>query len=410
MGKRGFGPASRGAWGVASLLLAATAAALATPPAASANPSGSGAAPLSESAGPGNERGEKPSENLRLGSSCAGYSPEPLLSAEDESPVKKVELVVLEAGNPGIVRVGFHVELEPGWHLYWANPGDAGLAPGARWSLPPGLAAGPLRHPVPEKAVEEGLVAYRHEGEVLLVCDIVAGAPNEARGTWEAAAVLEWMACRESCLTGETSVKLEFPPDVEAREKGRALIARFAARFPRPAAEARLIPGPGRAEWTGSSWRVEIALAGPGAAGAEDFFVCPLDGYVIENAGISCRDGKIVVPVIPSGGAGSPPPETVRGIVLVGGAGFEITATIEARQRDSGDPRSGRHVPKRRTPYVPATGDTSENRLKRADAQPSLTTSDFLLERTFPEMNLSADRAAAAAPRTHIIRTLEGTS
>jgi DsbC/DsbD-like thiol-disulfide interchange protein len=255
----------------------------------------------------------------------------------DESPVRKVELVVLEPGESGPVRIGFHVELEPGWHLYWANPGDAGLAPSVRWDLPPGFTAGPLRHPVPEKVVEEGLVSYEHRGDVLLLCEIEAAPGHRAGARWEAAAVFEWMACRESCLTGEAPVKVVFPAGNESVAEGRTLLAKFAGRFPKPLAESGLKGGDGLAEWTGSAWRVEIPLAGPGAAGADDFFPLPLDGFVVDNAAVSCGDGKIVVSVVPSGGPGSPPPSAVGGIVLVDGAGYELSVPVAARHPDSVD-------------------------------------------------------------------------
>ena len=29
---------------------------------------------------------------------------------------------------------GLYFKLEPGWHVYWKNPGDAGEAPQIKWS------------------------------------------------------------------------------------------------------------------------------------------------------------------------------------------------------------------------------------------------------------------------------------
>ncbi len=88
-------------------------------------------------------------------SARAGSAP-----AGPEFPLKSARFVVVEAGNAGPVTLGFQVELEPGWHLYWVNPGDAGLAPNARWTLPEGFTAGPLRHPVPKKAARDKQVVW----------------------------------------------------------------------------------------------------------------------------------------------------------------------------------------------------------------------------------------------------------
>jgi DsbC/DsbD-like thiol-disulfide interchange protein len=249
------------------------------------------------------------------------------------SPLRSVELLVLDAGGPGPVKMGFHIELEPGWHLYWMNPGDAGLAPTVRWTLGPGFAAGPLLHPVPEKSVEEGLVSYGHSNSVLLLCDITPSPSYQAAGRWEAAAVLEWMACRESCIVGETAVRAVFPPAADSLRRGRSLVKAFAPRFPRPLSESGLTAGTGRGEWTGGAWRIEIALSGPRAGEVADFFPYPLEDYVVENAGVSCRDGKIVLPVVPSRGSGSPPPKEVRGLVILDGAGYEITVPVAPKAR-----------------------------------------------------------------------------
>jgi len=251
------------------------------------------------------------------------------------SPLRRVELLVLDAGGSGPVKMGFHIDLEPGWHLYWTNPGDAGLAPAVRWTLPTGFAAGPLLHPVPEKSVEAGLVSYGHSNSVLLLCDITPSPSFQAAGRWEAAAVLEWMACRESCIVGETAVRAVFPSAAESLRKGRSLIKALAPRFPRPLSAAGLTAGAGRGEWTGAAWRIEIALAGRRAGEVTDFFPYPLDDYVIENAGVSCRNGKVVLPVVPSKGSGSPPPKEVGGIVILDGAGYEVKVPVAPKARIS---------------------------------------------------------------------------
>jgi DsbC/DsbD-like thiol-disulfide interchange protein len=244
------------------------------------------------------------------------------------SPLKSVRLVVVEAGGPGPATLGFYVEPEPGWHLYWANPGDAGLAPNARWTLPAGFTAGPLRHPVPRKTVESGVVSLEHEGQVLLLSEISPPASGWPAGPWKVSAVLEWMACRESCITGESPVEVPFPPDAAAIAEGRSLREKFASRFPRPLAGSGVIVGAAGAEWTGSAWSVEIALSGPRAGEASDFYAYPVDDFVIDNAGVVCRDGKIVVPLVPSKGPGSPRPSVVSGVLVVGDVGYEISVAL----------------------------------------------------------------------------------
>ncbi len=265
-----------------------------------------------------------------------------------DSPIRKAELLVLAGAHPHPIRLGLHVRLEPGWHLYWENPGDAGLAPSMRWTLPPDFNTSPLRHPVPEKSVAGGLVSLEHRGDVLFLCDITPVSTGSLGRGWEAAGVFEWMACRESCLTGETPVKVVFPPDSKSLVQGRALLEEFADRFPRPFSESGLTAASGHAGWTGSAWLVEISLAGPRAAEADDFFTFPLDDYVIDNGGVSCRDGKILLSLFPTHGAGAPPPANVGGLVIIRGTGYELSVPIAARHSvqdpgGPGRPANGRH-------------------------------------------------------------------
>ena len=251
--------------------------------------------------------------------------------APTDAPLKSVLLVVIEAGDPGPLLLGFYVELEAGWRLYWSNPGDAGLAPNVRWTLPAGFTAGPLRHPVPRKAVESGVVALEHEGRVLLLCSIAPPPTGFPPGHWKISAVLEWMACRESCVTGESAVEATFPPNAAALAEGRSLRVKSSSRFPRPLEGSGLTAGAARAEWTGSAWLVEIPLSGPRAAEATDLFAYPIDDFVIDNAGVICRDGKVFIPLLPSRGSGTPPPAAVSGLLVVGGTGYEISVAVSRK-------------------------------------------------------------------------------
>lgn len=256
----------------------------------------------------------------------------PPSSGPDSSPVKKVELLVIDAGDrtadPSIpFRMAFHIELEPGWHLYWVNPGDAGLAPFVRWTLPEGFEAGPLRHPVPEKTDDGGIISFELESPVLLLFDITPPPSLPSGGSWEASAVLEWMACKESCVIGETAARISLPADDDSLRRGRALADSLAPRFPRPMSEAGLSIASARAERSGADWLVEIVLSGPRAGEAVDFFPYPLEDFVIDHSGIICRDGRIVVPLTPSHGAEAHPPAAISGLVIVGGAGYEASLT-----------------------------------------------------------------------------------
>ena len=62
------------------------------------------------------------------------------------------ELVAESAVQPGgEVELAILMHTKPGWHGYWANPGDAGLPMRIEWRLPPGFSVGALHYPVPAR-------------------------------------------------------------------------------------------------------------------------------------------------------------------------------------------------------------------------------------------------------------------
>ena len=61
--------------------------------------------------------------------------------------VSGVDAVV--AGEP--FELAVRMKTDPGWHVYWKNPGDSGLPVSVRWDLPEGFKAGDVHWPVPER-------------------------------------------------------------------------------------------------------------------------------------------------------------------------------------------------------------------------------------------------------------------
>src|SRR5690242_8329051 len=64
--------------------------------------------------------------------------------------------LVAETGSiaPGeTVWLALHLEMRPGWHVYWRNPGDSGLPTEIAWKLPSGFTAGTIAWPTPEHFV-----------------------------------------------------------------------------------------------------------------------------------------------------------------------------------------------------------------------------------------------------------------
>ena len=111
--------------------------------------------------------------------------------------------ILVEAGKPALVAAV--LSIDQGWHVYWKNPGDSGVAPRLRWTLPEGLVARAIRWPRPRVFASEHETNFGYEHEVGLVVAIEA-APDVKPGRYSGSVRADWMVCKELCLIGGGSV------------------------------------------------------------------------------------------------------------------------------------------------------------------------------------------------------------
>ena len=126
------------------------------------------------------------------------------------------------AGVP--FKVGLHLRLAPGWHTYWRNPGDAGIAPELQIE---GVSAGPVAWPAPQRQPEGPLMTYGYSGEVLLVVPVSGPA-----GTVRLHA--SWLVCKEICVPEEGDFRLDLPAGTPAPSPEAPLFAAAEAALPHP--------------------------------------------------------------------------------------------------------------------------------------------------------------------------------
>ncbi len=105
--------------------------------------------------------------------------------------------------------VGIRIVPAPGWHSYWSNPGDSGIAPTIQWKAMPGVRFGPLLHPAPTLLKVAGITSYVHSGEHILLARVRAD-PTRKRGTpLPIQARLIWATCSQSlCVPERTTLSL----------------------------------------------------------------------------------------------------------------------------------------------------------------------------------------------------------
>jgi thiol:disulfide interchange protein len=258
----------------------------------------------------------------------AAALPAPALSNAADVPHLHVQLVFPEAQlwPNGSDRAGLYFKLEPGWHVYWQNPGDSGEPPQIRWTLPEGVAAVPMQFPAPKRLPLGPLMDFGYEGEVLFPMKFeVARSANP--GTQLLHAKVDWLVCREVCIPGkaelEASVQLvsAAPAVSSISAADEALWRRLAHSLPQP------LPKPGKAVFqaTSAGFRLSIETGQPESAA--EFFPEDRDTVDYPAAQRATPTATGIVLDLKKDGNLKTAPAQLRGVVeLARGRAFEIAA------------------------------------------------------------------------------------
>ena len=136
--------------------------------------------------------------------------------AGDSSPHSDARLVADVASvAPGdAFDVALEITVEPGWHIYWANPGDSGQPVTAAWTVTGGEAS-PLRFPAPSRYDEAGLTTYTHSGTPSFLARIATD--ETASGTVQVSADARWLICADVCVPATQTVALAVPVGATVR-------------------------------------------------------------------------------------------------------------------------------------------------------------------------------------------------
>jgi thiol:disulfide interchange protein/DsbC/DsbD-like thiol-disulfide interchange protein len=105
--------------------------------------------------------------------------------------------------------LGVKFTLEPGWHIYWSNPGDSGLPPRFTWSNDSAVTVLPPLWPYPERLATGPLVNYGY-GDVTIPFPARLTA-NARVGATDITVGLQWLVCKDECLPGETTLHIALP-------------------------------------------------------------------------------------------------------------------------------------------------------------------------------------------------------
>jgi thiol:disulfide interchange protein DsbD len=151
-----------------------------------------------------------------------------------EGAQAKTQLILSHAAaKPGeVVTAAVVLKMPPRWHTYWTFAGDSGAATKIEWELPPGITAGEILWPVPDKLIVAGLTTYIYEGEASLLVPLQI-AKDVKSGSVELKAKVSWLECDESCIPGKGDVQATLViSDQSKTSEQKALIDQARARLP----------------------------------------------------------------------------------------------------------------------------------------------------------------------------------
>jgi len=162
-------------------------------------------------------------------------------SSSADLPHVHVQLIAPEAQfHPGANKAGLYFKLEPGWHVYWKNPGDAGEPPRIKWTNSPQVTVGPLQYPVPKRLPLGPLMDFGYEDEVVFPLDVQVKLDTGAsfgaysRHSADLTAKVSWLVCRGSCIPEKTELQISRPfrQGSETVQPDQQIWARLANKLP----------------------------------------------------------------------------------------------------------------------------------------------------------------------------------
>ncbi len=225
--------------------------------------------------------------------------------------------------------VGLRLAADPGWHTYWRNPGDSGLATRIVWDLPEGIRAAAPDWPVPQVFEDQGLTTYGYEGEVTLLFALTPSADLQSGRTVTLRAQVSWLACRVECVPGSAEISLDLPVRTSAPlEDARGRQAIGAARARMPGADSAIVFKVGLA-------KDFVDLRADGlrvSSGAMVLFLPLAGGFIdhskpqtaaIDTSGLSLRLARVR--------AGAEPPDRLQGLLVASGGGVPRGLLVDAR-------------------------------------------------------------------------------
>ena len=107
-------------------------------------------------------------------------------------------------------RVIFKLDIEDGWHIYWANPGDAGEETLIKLKSFSEKHLKKTLYSLPKKVMVHDFTEFGLTDRAYMMAEIDIPAPKRIKKL-PLKFTIEWLACKDNCVPGTTDVSLDIP-------------------------------------------------------------------------------------------------------------------------------------------------------------------------------------------------------
>jgi DsbC/DsbD-like thiol-disulfide interchange protein/cytochrome c biogenesis protein CcdA len=245
--------------------------------------------------------------------------------ALESAPVSSARTVAslitdTDAMHPGTpFRAALRLRLSDGWHTYWKNPGDAGVAPELTLELPEGTIQSPIDWPTPRRVQEGPVMTYAFTGDLLL--PVTLTTRGDAPATIRAHA--QWLVCKDICVPEEADFSLTLPLGQPAPSSQAPLFVAHDRTVPRPSPWAAHVASDGT-----------LFVQGPELTSAtvtDAWFIPEQPNRIQDDAAqpLSVRDGGFTLALRPAAGFDAAKP--LGGVLSVRDrAGMQADVAVDA--------------------------------------------------------------------------------
>ncbi len=119
------------------------------------------------------------------------------------------DTTAIEPGKP--FRIGAEISLQPGWHVYYREPGDSGMPTKVDIKLPEGFTVVKVEWEKPTRFEAEGLITYGYTDKTVISVTVMPPTALPSSDPIAFDAKISWLACKDSCIPGGTTGSIALP-------------------------------------------------------------------------------------------------------------------------------------------------------------------------------------------------------